>query len=213
MPGDSDPDASRMGRRARGAAAGIALVAWLGLALQLAASLERTHGLGLSLWALSRYFTILTNLAVALVFSGIAAGERRVASPGLVGGVTLAILLVGIVYQLLLRGLYDLSGIARPADDIVHGVVPVLVPLFWLVFVPKGSLTRHHAWIWAVPPLLYFAYGLVRGGLDGVYPYPFMNVGLIGWGRTALNAGAIAAGFILASFGVLWLDGRLARRR
>ena len=125
---------------ARLAAAAIALIAWAGLGIQLQASTELMGSAGAALWAMLRFFTVLANLLVALLFTGIALGWRRTGGPFLLGGVTLAILLVGIVYGLLLNGLLALSGGAALADVLLHKVTPVLVPLWWLAFAPKGGL-------------------------------------------------------------------------
>ena len=58
------------------AAAIVALLAWAGLAVQLKWSLDQTGDLLSSLWILGRFFTILTNLLVAITMSFIAAGRR-----------------------------------------------------------------------------------------------------------------------------------------
>ena len=60
--------------------------------------------------------------------------------------------------------------------------------------------------VWAAYPVAYFAYALTRGHFDGRYPYPFMDVGKIGWTQTALNAGGIALGFMLAGYVLVWID-------
>src|SRR5687768_2408267 len=105
----------------------IALIAWAGLAVQFSATLATTGSVGETLWILARFFTVLTNLLVAATFTALAAG-RRVA-PAWLGGVTIAIVLVGTVYMLLLRGLVELSGGAALADIILHMVVPPAVAL------------------------------------------------------------------------------------
>lgn len=197
---------------ARLAAAVLALIAWLGLALQFETSLRQQGSIASTLWIMLLYFTILTNLAVALLFTGIAAGRPRDGAPRLVGWITLAILLVGIVYALLLRGTAELSGNAATADVLLHQVTPVLVPLYWLAFTPKGALTVRHPVLWAAYPLAYFAYALARAALDGRYPYPFINAARLGWAQVAVNAATIAAGFLAAGYVLVALDGGLARR-
>jgi len=194
---------------ARFAAALIALAAWAGLAVQLQASMDISGSAGAALWAMLRYFTVLTNLLVALIFTGAALGRRI--SPFTYGGVTLAILLVGVVFALLLNGLVELSSGALLADVLMHRVTPLLVPLWWLAFAAKGGLGRRGPFLWMLYPLGYFAYALARAGLDGRYPYPFMDVGRIGWLQTGLNALEVAAGFLLAGLLLVWLDRRLAR--
>jgi hypothetical protein len=197
---------------ARFAAALIALAAWAGLGVQWQASTALTGAAGAALWAMLRFFTILANLLVAIHFTAIALGSRRAARPFLLGGTTLAILLVGIVYFLLLRGLLELSAGAKLADILLHMVTPALVPFWWLAFAPKGGLRARDPLRWALLPLLYFAYALARAGADGRYPYPFMNVARLGWGVVLLYAAAIAAGFLLAGFLMLRLDRALARK-
>jgi hypothetical protein len=92
-------------------------------------------------------------------------------------------------------------------------VTPILVPLFWLVFAPKGRLTFRDPWIWAILPLVYFIYALVRGTLGGRYAYPFMDVAQLGWPQTLINGALIALGFVATGFALVWLDGVMARSR
>lgn len=200
------------GRLSRLAAGLIALVAWIGLGVQFDASLEINGTVGATLWGMLRFFTVITNLIVALLFSAIALGRRSAIAPSLLGGTTLAILLVGIVYGLLLRGLVELSGGAVLADVLLHQATPVLVPLYWLAFAARGRLTPRDPWLWTLLPLAYFLYALARGAIDGRYPYPFIDVSEIGWARTALNAVLIAAGFLIGGFALVGFDRRRADR-
>jgi hypothetical protein len=197
---------------ARVCAGAVALAAWAGLLVQVQASIGLTGSAPAAIWAMLRYFTVLTNLLVALVFTALALWSGRGPGPSLIGGTTLSIALVGVIYALLLRDLLDLSGGAKLADILLHHVTPVAAPLYWLGFAPKGRLTRADPWRWTLYPLAYFGYALVRGALDGAYPYPFMDVGQIGWAHTGVNAVFIALGFIVAGLVMLWLDGRLAPR-
>jgi len=194
---------------ARLAAAAVALTAWAGLAIQLDASIGLTGSATAALWTMLRYFTVLANFAVAILFTALAAGRH--ASPGLIGGGTLSILLVGIVYHLLLSGLLELSGGAQLADLLLHTIVPILVSLWWLAFAPKGGLASRDPIVWAIFPLAYFAYGLTRGVIEAQYPYPFMNLAVLGWAQTLLNALGIAAGYLIAGLAFIRLDRFLAR--
>ena len=197
---------------ARAAAAVIAAIAWAGLVIQFSASMGMTGAPLQALWAMARYFTVLANLAVGLTFTGVALRPAW-RPPRLIGGVTIAILLVGVVYATLLAGLLELSGGARLADLLLHRVTPVLVPLFWLFAVRHGRLTRRDPALWAVPPLVYWGYALVRGGREGVYAYPFLNVARNGWPTTIVIALVIAAAFFATGHAMVWLDQRLKRGR
>jgi hypothetical protein len=189
----------------KAAAALVALVCWAGIALQFWASYGHSHDVLVTLWTLARFFTIISNLALAVAMTMVAAGRRL--SPMLLGGLTLAILLVGIVYWALLRGLHPLSGAALTADYLLHDASPLLMAAYWLMFVPRGSLKLSAPWRWSLFPVLYFLYVLARGQLDHRYPYPFIDVGKLGWLQVALNAGGIALAFILAGFLLVWIDG------
>jgi hypothetical protein len=195
----------------RAAAALIAVVCWAGIALQFLATYGHNQDWLLTLWTLARFFTIISNLAVAVVMTKIALGGR--VSPFVLGGLTLAILLVGIVYLILLRGLHPLSGAALIANQLLHYVSPVAMAAYWLLCVPHGRLRWTAPLLWMLFPFIYFVYAIARGEIDGRYPYPFLDVGKIGLGQTIINGVAIAAGFIPFGLAVAWLDRRLGRRR
>jgi hypothetical protein len=185
-------------------AALVAIICWAGLAIQFSATYANHHDIIATLWILARFFTVITNLLVAVTMTAVAIGRR--VSPFVLGGLKLAILLVGAVYMTLLRGLMELSGGALLADMLLHKVSPVAMALWWLLFAPKKALKWNAALQWAAYPLGYFAYALARGHFDGRYPYPFIDVGRLGWAQTLINAGGIAMAFILAGFALVWID-------
>lgn len=193
---------------ARIAAGAIAIIAWAGLVIQFDASLALVPSPIGALWAMARYFTVLANLAVSLTFTAIAVRPGW-HPPRLVGGVTIAILLVGVVYATLLAGLLHLSGGAKVADLLLHRVTPVIVPLFWLIATRHGRLTHRDPVLWAAAPLAYWVYALVRGHAEGIYAYPFLNVAKQGWPTTIVIALVIAAAFFAAGHAMVWLDQRL----
>ena len=197
--------------RARTGAALVALSAALGLTIQFGVTVQDSGSPALALWTLSRFFTIWTNLLVALVFAAIALGVRVQAR--IIGGLLLSILLVGIVYGLLLRGIQVHAGAGIVANALLHQATPMAVPLWWMLFVVKGDLRRSDPWMWALYPLSYFAVALVRGAMEGRYPYFFLDIARFGAGRVALNALLIGLSFVAAGYAVLWLDRRLSRRR
>jgi len=186
------------------AAALVAIVCWAGLAVQFAATYGVQHDVTATLWVLARFFTILTNLLVAVTMTWVAIGRK--VSPEVLGGLTVALLLVGVIYMTLLRGLMHLNGAALIADTLFHKVSPVLMALWWLLFAPRAKLRWSAPILWALYPLGYLIYVLARGRMDGRYPYPFIDVGKLGWLQTALNVGGIALGFILAGFALVWID-------
>ncbi|MDQ2840407.1 MAG: Pr6Pr family membrane protein [Acidobacteriota bacterium] len=159
------------------------------------------------------YFTITTNVLVAVLFMGFAAGFLPFGRSSAVAGTALSILLVGVVYHLLLRGLLELSGGSAVSNVLLHQVTPVVVPVFWLLFLPKGRLRWIDPVIWAIYPLAYLAYAVVWGCAHGRYPYPFLDVGELGWERVGLNSLVIAAGFLIAAWGLVMADRWLGRHK
>ncbi|MEO6225335.1 MAG: Pr6Pr family membrane protein [Sphingomicrobium sp.] len=194
----------------RAAAALTALICWAALGIRFAVTNAGTHDPLATLWILARFFTITTNLAVAVAMTIVAFGKPL--SDFVLGGLTLAILLVGIVYALLLAKLYHLTGGALVADTLMHKVSPVAMTLYWFVFAPHSRLRWSAPWWWALYPIGYFAYALGRGASDGLYPYPFMDVGKIGLQSSLINAALIAAAFVVVGEVLVWLDRQVLGR-
>ena len=187
------------------AAALVAILCWAGLAIQFGHTYGFEHRIGLTLWVIARFFTVVTNLLVALMMTWVAFGRR--ASPEVLGGLTLSIILVGVVYWALLQNLHHPDGLAHVANILLHRVSPVAMTLWWLLFAPRARLKWSAPWWWLIYPVAYFGFILARGHLDGRYPYPFIDVGRLGWMQVAMNAGGIALAFILAGYAMVWIDG------
>lgn len=200
----------RASTAARLIAAVIALAASVGLGLEVAGAIGLLGSPLAALSVLLRYFTITTNLIVALVFTGLAAA--RDLHSRIVAGTALAIGLVGIVYHALLSGVVPLSAGGPIANLLLHSITPILAPLYWLAFARKGALRRLDPLLWSLYPLGYLGYALVRGARGGLYAYPFINPARAGPGAVALTCAAIAFAFVAAGYGLVWLDGRMARR-
>lgn len=204
-------------RAARASAAVLSAVTLLAMIPPLANHSAEQGGLLAGAWSLLRYFTIITNTLVGLLFAAIAWRGSRAVSPRLLGGVMLAIVLVGVVFNLLLGGLTHATIWDWLGDRIHHVAMPVLVPLWWLAFAPKGKLIWSDPLRWSLYPLAYAAYIFLRVGLEtpgsGIaYPYFFMDADRLGYLGAILNMTAIALGFVLIGLGVVLLDHRLARR-
>jgi hypothetical protein len=181
---------------ARKAAAILALIAWTGLVLQVAGVLPRSASLIWAVWTMLRFFTITTNLLLAVVMTGIALGRPAFGSPRLLGGVTL------------LHGWLNLGRSDLIADLLLHYVTPVAMLAFWLLLRPRGALQYRDPVLWSLYPLAYAVYAIARGAVDGVYPYPFLDIAQIGAGRTGANLGLLWLSFVLVGALMVWLDRR-----
>lgn len=188
----------------------IALCAWIGIAIHVEAQWSQSGSLPDAVWVLAGYFTVLTNLLVAVTFSAIALRGPEVIGPRSLGGVAIAIALVGIIYGLLLRGLVELTAGAAVANVLLHIATPVLGPLYWLLCVPRGALRWNDPLLWSLYPVLYLVYALIRGTAQGSFAYPFINYVDNGILQVAITCILIFFAFLVAGWLMVLLDRRLA---
>jgi len=111
-----------------------------------------------ALWSVYRFFTVLTNTLVALIF--LFHALIRPVGAGLLAGMTLWITLVGVIYYTLLAGLTDFSGAELVIDYIFHLVVPSMTVIWWLVYAPKGPLAWWSPIAWLLWPVAYCGYAV-----------------------------------------------------
>lgn len=194
-----------MSSTARTSAFLVALVAWIALAAQLLSTSLGAPETGMLdvVWRLLRFFTILTNLLVALTFSLAAAADRR-PGPGWSGGLTLWILIVGVVnYALLYR---PMQGLEFWADTGLHAMVPALVFLWWAAFADKRGLRLQLVVLWLSWPLIYVIYALGRGQGDGHYPYFFTDPGRVGWDGVIVWSFFLCVAFFVGGVMLVWMS-------
>ncbi len=198
-----------------------AAIGWCALLLQLALSIQLSLQNGRSAsWGVFMYlgyFTVLTNLLVAVALTA-AAGAWRGAfgdfwrRPGTATALAASITIVGLVYLLVLRFIWEPKGLLLLADVLLHYVMPSLYLLYWWVAVPKRGLNwRALPWWWTYP-LAYLVYALVRGAIAQVYPYPFIDVGALGGATVARNALGILIGYSAVAL-LLIAAGRFQSRK
>lgn len=197
------------------AAGVLAALAWAALLLQLALSLrlsrDNDNGIAHGLVAYFGYFTVLTNLFVALVATRgarMADGGRELAWRG---GAIASIVVVGLGYHLLLRNVWDPQGWQKLADIALHYAVPLAALAWWLAMPPRGRIAADAPLRWLLWPVAYTAYALLRGALIGSYPYYFIDVGALGWPRVSLHLAGLLVVFVLVGYAVRALA--LLRRR
>jgi hypothetical protein len=185
----------------------------------LSGMLANGNGLLAAIWALLRMFTIITNLLVGLVFGWIAWKGTDRASPLIVGGTMLGVLLVGIVFNLLLGQLPHQTVWFAIGDCVHHAVAPMAVTLWWMVFMRHGALRWSAALVWMLYPVTYIVYSLIRAqfmlpgaGMRSRYPYFFMDADMLGWPMAIAWMAAIAVGFVLVGLVMISIDKLLAAR-
>jgi len=200
-----------LSRRARLFAAVIALVALASLAIRFVITLADHDGDPVAaIWDLARFFTILTNALVVLSF-GLVAIRRNGFPQAWIAALTLAMILVGAVYHVLLSHLTDFGGWALVADHGFHTIVPIACLIWWLVQAPKRTLVYADLPSFIVWPVVYVAYALWRGAATADYPYPFMD--LTDLSRPAVATNLAGLTIVLLLGGVLFISiGRFADR-
>ncbi|MGE8150758.1 Pr6Pr family membrane protein [Pseudomonas vancouverensis] len=198
-----------------------AVLGWAGLSIQMYLILYSRWTLEASLvgglMSFFSYFTVLSNTLVATVLtcawtSRDSAARRWFLQPWVSSGVAVSIAVVGLAYSILLRHLWHPEGWQWIADELLHDVMPLLYLGYWGSCVAKGSLRVRHIGLWLIYPLVYFAYVLLRGHLLAVYPYPFADVGKLGYPQVFINAGGLLTGFVLIALVLIGLDRWLAKR-
>jgi hypothetical protein len=194
-----------------------AAAAFVGIAVQVfvTGSLDEGHftSVGSRVANLLFFFTIESNLIVGATCLLLAVRPDRSSTAFRVfrlAGVV-AITIVGVVYHTLLAGLYDLTPWGTAADVLLHTVVPILAVLGWLLFGPRGHTSTRIVGLALLFPICWLAVTLVRGPVVDWYPYPFIDVGQLGYPRVLLNSAGIAALFLAVAGAATALDHRLTR--
>jgi hypothetical protein len=206
--------------RARIFAGCIAVLGFAALSAQALVLVWKGREMGLgtlaSLWWFLGYFTILTNIAIVGVMAMIASGCWPHGWPrpaALLASLTACIALVGAVYHLLLRNVWNPVGLHWWADFGLHTAMPLMTWAYWLAHAPKAGLNYADVPRWLIFPVGYAIYAQIRGRLEGWYPYPFLDAQALGYGAVAMHAVAIGAGFALACLAMValakWLERRL----
>lgn len=199
-----------------------ACLGWSGLAIQLYLILigrwmDHASLLG-GLVRFFSFFTVLTNTLVAVALSCAlsqrqSAGHRFFRDPVVCSGIAVSIAVVGIAYNILLRHLWHPQGWQFIADELLHDVMPLTFLAYWWLCVPKGLLRLKHVLLWALYPIVYFAYILLRGDVIGDYMYPFIDIGTIGFTKAFINALGVLLGFVVIALILVGMDRWASRRQ
>lgn len=183
----------------------LAAVTWFAVLLQLWLSLRLALGNGQSagqgLVEYLGYFTVLTNIFVAVVSSGgLIAPGSILWSASVRGCATTSMVFVGLSYHFLLSAIWNPQGWQWVADLTLHYVVPLGSLAYWICYPPVKPLSLLSPVMWCIYPCAYFVYTVVRGEWIATYPYFFIDVGKLGYPRTLANAVGLLVCFIALGF-------------
>lgn len=197
----------------------LSLAGWSGLVLQagsmIGATAENGIGLGETMIRFFSYFTILTNILVALsvtipLISGQSKATRFFSSYRVRTALLVYIVTVGFIYMQLLQKLWNPEGLSWLADRILHYFIPIGYLVFWVFVVPKEKIPFRKIFFWLIYPLIYVVLILIRGAVSGFYPYPFLNVDKHGYKQVIETAGMMTLLFLFLSC-LFWLAGRFLK--
>jgi hypothetical protein len=162
------------------------------------------------------FFTILTNLLVALYFTSRIPifhkiSFQKIASKGAITALTAFILVVGSVYHIILRNTWEPKGFQLIIDELLHSVIPLFVLIYWMLFANLDDLKFQHIKKWLWFPLIYFLYIIIRGHFSDFYPYPFINVSEINYSQALINF-LIISSFMMLIMGILIFIGHKIKK-
>lgn len=174
----------------------IAFFAWFALVFQLYLSKG-------SVINFLSYFTILSNLLIALSLTFSILSNKAKISVFFSGisvqtAIALYIIVVGLVYNLILRDIWTPTGWQLIVDNLLHVLNPVLYILYWIFYSPKDKLNWKNGIYWTVFPIIYLLYSLIRGAIFKWYPYPFLNAENIGYQKVFMNVVLMIVLFFIA---------------
>lgn len=180
------------------------------------------------------YFTVISNMLVAVYYlvdavwllnNPAKARQGREWNRGLKHVALLGVIVTGLIANSLIAGQFaGLTGTAALSMTMLHVVTPIMAVLDWLLFERKGRMKAGEPFIWLAFPLLYLLYVLVVVEAFGIdlnamdaasrFPYPFIDLDVLGIPQLAGNAIGLAFGFLVVGYAVFAIDrilGKLAK--
>jgi hypothetical protein len=184
----------------------LSTIGWLAIILQFYLLItNRKLSIASTVVQFFSYFTILTNILVAIYssISLLASPPKKFnwwfTSPCSATALTVYIVIVGLVYNIILRFLWSPTGLQKLVDEALHLIIPLLFLIYWFLFVPKGNLRWKNVLPWLLYPIIYLVYVLIRGSITGLFPYPFLEISTIGIGKVVTNILVLCIVFFVMS--------------
>lgn len=164
---------------------------------------DSTKGIGVVLIRFFSYFTILSNIAVSICFFAIAFTKQNQLQFWKLNttktAILVYILVVGIVYNAVLRSLWVPTGAQKLVDEMLHVLIPLLFLLYWWLFTKKTAFHRSHVTKSLLFPLIYLVWVLIYGAFSNWYPYPFVDAFNHGYPKAAISSVVLLGVFGLLS--------------
>ncbi len=145
------------------------------------------------------YFTIQSNLIGVAAFAWLLANRDRPRTRRLelLRGAAAVYLTVTFFVVIFLLSGEDVQLNLVWVDVVLHKIFPVIVVADWLIDPPRVTINLRDSLIWLVYPVLWAIVTVIRGAVDGWYPYPFLDPANGGYGQVAVVIVAITIGFLM----------------
>lgn len=151
------------------------------------------------------FFTIQSNLIGVAAFVWLLVVGRRPRSRALelVRGASAVYLTVTFFVVIFLLSGVDVQLQLVWVDVVLHKIFPVIVVLDWILEPPAARMGAREILPWLVFPLAWTVLTVVRGALDGWYPYPFLDPANGGYGQVAVVVVGVLIGFVAIAVAIL----------
>ena len=181
-----------------------AVIGWIAVLAQFVLIIQnRAASVPATIVQFFSYFTILSNIIVACCYTYQLTSKATAGgfwgSANTQGAVAVYILVVGIVYNVVLRFLWAPTGAQKWVDELLHLVVPLYFLFYWILFAPKRGIDWRNAGAWLIFPFVYLVYVLIRGAITDLYPYPFLDAYNNGYQKVLVSAFVILLLFLFLS--------------
>jgi hypothetical protein len=163
-------------------------------------------------------FTYQTNAFIAMVFFGGAFLVPKIIASvrwdKVRGAAVMYMVTLFVVYGFLVNSFDNPFNTTRHwTHTVLHQIIPVAVVLDVMLRPLANRLPWRAALVWAIYPIIYLAWSVVRGQIDGWYPYGFIDPAEAGgWEGVAINVVGISAGFIALGLIIVWVSQWYHRR-
>jgi hypothetical protein len=196
----------------------LVMAGWFAIGAQFYLIIEnRTASIGETIIRYFSFFTVLTNILVAIcctaiLFFGNSTLAKFFSKQNTLTAIAVYITVVGIIYNSILRFLWNPQGLQWIVDELLHTAIPILFIILWLFFIPKIKLKWKSVLAWLLYPLIYLVFILARGSFSAFYPYPFIDVSKLGYEKTFIHSAGMLVVFILISL-LYIVTGRYLRKK
>ena len=186
------------------------IVVWFSLIAQFVIMMQNSEvGVYNTVVRFFSFFTILSNILVAISFTAsILNCSSFFKSYKTQTAIAVYISIVAIVYNIILRFIWEPTGLQRIVDELLHVVNPIIFVIFWFMRKNEISLSYKYIFKILVFPLVYLFVVLLIGNYSNYYPYPFLDVNLLGFMNVINNSIGISLAFALVSLMFVFISNR-----